>query len=139
MYKIFLGGTCNDTKWREELIPLLTVSYFNPVVDEWTDELKYIEDKKKEISEFNLYVFTPSMTGVFSIAELIQDSNKNPDKTLFMIIPRETLKDGTNIIFEYSILQSLEAVADMAVSNGAKLFTSLESIASFINNHTNET
>lgn len=34
--KVFLGGTCNGSKWREELIPLLQVGYFNPVVDEWT-------------------------------------------------------------------------------------------------------
>lgn len=36
--KVFLGGTCNNSKWRDELIPNLTVDYFNPVVDDWTPE-----------------------------------------------------------------------------------------------------
>ena len=41
MKKVFLGGTCNESTWRNELIPLLEnagVEYFNPVVDNWTPE-----------------------------------------------------------------------------------------------------
>lgn len=30
--KVFLGGTCNGSIWREKLIPLLKIDYFNPVV-----------------------------------------------------------------------------------------------------------
>ena len=29
MKKVFLGGTCNGSTWREELIPMLKVPYFN--------------------------------------------------------------------------------------------------------------
>ena len=36
--RIFLGGTCNGTTWRDELIKGLTVDYFNPVVEDWTEE-----------------------------------------------------------------------------------------------------
>lgn len=37
--KVFLGGTCANTTWREELIKLIKgISYFNPVVDDWTLE-----------------------------------------------------------------------------------------------------
>ena len=35
---LFLGGTCNGSVWREDLIPLLEyekIPYFNPVVDHW--------------------------------------------------------------------------------------------------------
>lgn len=35
---VFLGGTCNNSTWRDKLIPLLTVDYFNPIVNEWTKE-----------------------------------------------------------------------------------------------------
>jgi hypothetical protein len=31
--KVFLGGTCENTTWRKELIDNLKVDYFNPVVD----------------------------------------------------------------------------------------------------------
>lgn len=33
-----LGGTCNESQWREELIPMLSIDYFNPVVPDWTQE-----------------------------------------------------------------------------------------------------
>ena len=31
--KVFLGGTCNNSTWRDELIPQLKIDYFNPVVE----------------------------------------------------------------------------------------------------------
>ncbi len=34
--EIFLGGTCNNSTWREYIIPRLNIKYFNPVVDNWT-------------------------------------------------------------------------------------------------------
>ena len=33
--KVFLGGTCNESKWRDDLIKLLKIDYFNPVVKDW--------------------------------------------------------------------------------------------------------
>jgi len=32
--KIFLGGTCNESTWRNRIIPMLEIDYFNPVVDD---------------------------------------------------------------------------------------------------------
>ena len=32
--KVFLGGTCNESTWRDELIKKLKIDYFNPVVDD---------------------------------------------------------------------------------------------------------
>ena len=29
MKKVFLGGTCNDSIWRDKLIEMLTIDYFN--------------------------------------------------------------------------------------------------------------
>lgn len=45
--KVFLGGTCNDTTWRDELIKKLKINYFNPVVDDWTKR-RIKESYKKE-------------------------------------------------------------------------------------------
>lgn len=36
--KVFLGGTCNESTWREKLIPMLKIDYFNPVVKDWKSE-----------------------------------------------------------------------------------------------------
>jgi len=37
MKRVFLGGTCNNSKWRDVLIPRLKIDYFNPVVDDWNE------------------------------------------------------------------------------------------------------
>jgi len=72
--KIFLGGTCVGHDYRDEVIPYLVenyVSFFNPVVDDWTEELKVIEDLAKEECNTHMYVITSAMKGVYSIAEII--------------------------------------------------------------------
>ena len=42
--KVFLGGTCASTTWRAELIPQLTVDYFDPVVEDWIPNCIEVED-----------------------------------------------------------------------------------------------
>ena len=46
MNKVFLGGTCAETTWREELIDLIQIDYFNPVVDDWTPDCIEIENQE---------------------------------------------------------------------------------------------
>lgn len=58
--KIFLGGTCNGSQWREALIPLLTIDYFNPVVEDWTLECQEREIRERESADLVLYTITPS-------------------------------------------------------------------------------
>ena len=75
MNRIFLGGTCADTTWRDELIEKLKnydCEWFNPVVKNWTEECQAIEeDEKNNKCNVHLYVITPQMIGVYSIAEII--------------------------------------------------------------------
>ena len=54
--KVFLGGTCNGSKWRKDLINLLKIDYFDPVVDNWTPECQKEENRQRAICDFNLYV-----------------------------------------------------------------------------------
>ena len=83
--KVFLGGTANKTTWREELIPMLEIPYFNPVVEDWTEECIKIEnDEKENKCGVHLYVITPEILGVYSIAEAVQSSNSNNKKTIFV-------------------------------------------------------
>ncbi len=46
--KVLLGGTIADSTWRDKIIPLLDIDYFNPKVDVWTEEarLKEIHERK---------------------------------------------------------------------------------------------
>lgn len=74
-HKFFLGGTCVGRDWRKELIPELRkrkYKFFNPVVPDWTPECKAIEDtEKSEKCDTHLYILTPEMKGVYSVAEVV--------------------------------------------------------------------
>ena len=108
--KIFLGGTCNNSVWRDELMPMLQVKYFNPVVEDWTPECQEEEYKQKEdICRIHFYCITKEMTGVFSIAEVI-DSVHNEEKITYLhVIP-----EG----FDERQLKSLKAVVDLVRRRG---------------------
>jgi hypothetical protein len=127
--KVFLGGTCSDSLWREEIKPLLKIDYFDPVCDgEWTQEAYLRELHERETSDFVMYVVTPKMGGVYSIAEVIDDSNKRPEKTLFCYLP---IDDGD--VFTKAELKSLKAVAKMVMKNGGKVFGNLIEIVDYLN------
>lgn len=126
--KVFLGGTCNDSTWRDELIPMLKIDYFNPVVEDWTEECMAEEIRERETCDLCLYAITPLMMGVYSIAEVVDDSNKRPEKTIFILIHC----DG-NHVFTYTQWKSLKATAKMVEINGGEVFYNLEDAAAYMN------
>lgn len=127
--KVFLGGTCSDSLWREEIKPLLKIDFFDPVCDgEWTQEAYLRELHERETSDFVMYVVTPKMGGVYSIAEVIDDSNKRPEKTLFCYLPTD---DGD--VFTKAELKSLKAVAKLVMKNGGKVFDNLIEMVEYLN------
>lgn len=136
MKKVFLGGTCNESTWRDELIPMLKLEYFNPVVKDWTPECQEEELKQRAECDYVLYVITPRMTGVYSIAEAVDDSNKRPDKTLFCFLE----KDG-DLEFTKGQLKSLGMVKKMIETNNkidnqdGKCFDTLKEIAEYLNSN----
>ncbi len=114
MIRIFLGGTCNGTTWREDLkegaAHLPYIGYFDPIVENWTEANRTIEDVEKRIKcNVHLYVITSEMTGVFSIAEAIASTSAG----ITTIIQVRT--EG----FEEFQLTSLRAFKDLAKSMGA--------------------
>lgn len=128
MKKVFLGGTCNGSEWRSRAIKLLNINYFDPVVDDWTLDAAEEEIRQKEICDYCLYVITPKMKGVYSIAEVVDDSNKRPDKTILCI-----LEEDGECEFNSHTLRSLNAVKRLVKSNNAKVFNSLEEVVSYLN------
>ena len=92
----FLGGTCAETTWRDELMPLLDArgtDYFNPVVDDWTPECQDIEeDEKNNKCNVHLYVITPEMQGVYSVAEIVHSAHlantygTSVDRVIFVVL-----------------------------------------------------
>lgn len=126
----FLGGTCNDSTWRDELIPELKCDYFNPVVADWTKEFQEEEKRQRASCDYCLYVITPEMTGVFSIAEIADDSNKRPGKTIFHFIESRDINpfnppkyaagyiQNGKIHFTESQIKSLKQVGQLVEENG---------------------
>jgi len=127
MLKMFLGGTCNKSQWREELIPLLKIDYYNPVVEEWTEEAYEEELLQRKKCDFCLYVITPEMKDVYSIAEAIDDSNKRPEKTIFCF------GDYGDKEFDEDQFKSLDKVGKMVEANGGRYFARLKDVALYVN------
>ena len=126
--KVFLGGTCNGSGWREEIIPMLKIDYFNPVVLDWTPECQEEEKRQKKICKYQLYVITPKMKGVFSIAEVVDSSNKNPDGTVLCVLG----KDGDDE-FEDFQKKSLDAVMKLVEGNKSFVTKSLSAAVEYLN------
>lgn len=108
--RIFLGGTCAETTWRDELVKDLKVDYFNPVVGDWTPECQKNEIIEKEQKcNIHFYMITSAMKGVFSIAEVV-DSVHNKEKiTILHVNPTG---------FDNAQIKSMEAVVDLVNSRG---------------------
>ena len=133
--KVFLGGTCNNSLWRDELIAMIKMDYFNPIVDDWTEDWQAEEIRQREVCDFTLYVITPLMTGAYAIAEAVDDSNKRPEKTIFAPLPMDSCpgKEGWSRVFSASRFKSLISVARMVERNGGKTCKSLEECAEYLN------
>lgn len=128
--KVFLGGTCNGSHWRNDLIKLLEpdIDYFNPVVPSWSEDARLNEEKEKLICDYNLFVFTPKMSGLYSIAEVSILAVKQPEKTLFCILEQ----DG-NTSLSIMTKQNMEAIKNLLIQHDVICFSSLHEVAEFLN------
>ena len=122
--RVFLGGTCNGSKWRDMLIPLVDeVDFFNPVVKDWNEEAYQNELKERQNCDVVLYCITPEMTGVYSIAEVVDDSNKRPKRTVFC-----WTDEFSSDKFDIAQQKSLDKVGTMVKVNGGVYCTSIEEV-----------
>ncbi len=126
--KVFLGGTCNESQWREHLKPLLAIDYFDPVVPDWNEEAYQRELREREKADVVLYTITPRMAGVYSIAEVVDDSNKRPQRTILCVLDQDGRKRWTE-----GQHRSIRAVERMAMNNGAIVFHALTDVAHYLN------
>lgn len=78
---------------------------------------------KKITCDYILYTITLNFDGLYSIAELVDDSNKRPNKVIFCILKRD--EDGK---FSTWQLKSLKMVENIIKNNGAYVFNSFNLI-----------
>ena len=128
--KVFLGGTCNESKCRETIIPHLQmnhIDYFNPVVDDWTPSCMKREIEERKNCDYVLYTITPKMTGIYSIAEAVDDSNKKSKQTIVCLLAQD---DGKT--FNEFQMKSLLQFMNMCKNNGAFVCYTLDDVVSHI-------
>ena len=74
------------------------------------------------------------MTGVYSIAEAVDDSNKQPENTIFCVMEDDVDNNFNLIKFSNSQLKSLSKVVEMVNNNGgkAKIINSVNDILELV-------
>ena len=135
--KIFLGGTCANSTWREELIQKLDtnkIETFNPVVPNWTPECQKEEDFHRENDDICLYVITPEGEGFYSFVEVTDDSNKRPNKTVLCVLMARNGKSFEGHM-KKCVLKTMKLVAD----NGIYITDNLNDLAQYLNNQQKHT
>ncbi len=126
--KVFLGGTVATSKWRDYIMPKLDIDYYNPVVEEWTEEDYKKELHEREHCDFCLYVISPKLIGWYSLAEVTDDSLKRSDKTIYCYLPKDEEKE-----FSESELVELQRIGELIESHGALWLNSLDEIIDYLN------
>ena len=129
--KVFLGGTCATSTWREELISRLDerIETFNPVVPNWTPECQAEEDMHRETDDICLYVITPEGEGFYSFVEVTDDSNKRPGRTILCV-----LMEANGKKFEGHMAKCVLKTMKVVAKNGVQVFDNLESLSNYLNN-----
>lgn len=115
---IFLGGTCNESSWREKFISywknnksdnIENIRLFNPVAEDLTEECRKREDEIKKNAKLNLFVITKEMTGAYSFVEATECSHNSK---VFLAI-----YDDSNF-FTQSQIKSFNAIGSIIEKNG---------------------
>lgn len=128
----FLGGTCADTNWRDELINLLSdeTLVFNPVVDDWTRESQCIEDLMKEKLPVHVYVFTPQMQGMYAVAEATCSIMQRDKVTVFCALDSDSSDPDKTWTNEQ--VKSWRATELLWLSKGGCMARTLNDVAQII-------
>ena len=128
-----LFGTCNNSTWRDRVIPLLKVEYYNPVVTgrPWTPDDARIEEQVKKLADILLYVITPLQTGFYSIAEMTYSAIKAKDKKVIIVFLNED--DGLSFTVSQS-RSNAEIVTLLKDESNVSFTNSLAEVVELINN-----
>ena len=122
---VFLGGTCANSTWREELIKQLHggVPFFDPQVAEWTEADAAREDACKPVAKYNVFVITGDALGTYSGWEIHEEASKDASKLVFCTVGE--LPDNQ--------VKGINKIKKGLVKMGAIVCESLDEIADILN------
>lgn len=118
--------------WYRRLIiknsPCGAVDTFNPVVDAWNETAQANEDWHKANDDFCLYVLTLEMSGLYSIFEVADSSNKQPERTICCFFKSRNGKE-----FDDQYWRGIKKMKRDLLKNGATVCEDLAEVAAFLN------
>ena len=123
-----LFGTCAESKWRDEIIPLLKCNYFNPVVDDWNEEAQVQEDLMRKTASLIAFTITPELEGFYSFVEMTQLALERPSHVVICFLEKYGDKS-----FNASQIKSIEAISKLMDGYKVPVLDSLEELAKYIN------
>jgi len=141
--KVFLGGSCNPTTWREDIaIPAFTqagVPFYNPQVDDWSPDLVEIEAQEKETAGCLLFVIDRETRAMASIVEAAEYICLGRRVVLCIVDVEEESSIGGEAIGkpELKDLNRMRAyLRDVATRNGVSYTNQVsEAVAEVISSH----
>lgn len=131
--QVFLGGSCDPTTWRrDKAIPLLEAeggTYYNPQVDEWSEDLLAIEAEAKLRSAVLLFVLDSQTRALATLNEIIEFAVRGRQK---VIVVMDFVSPGTEVEGQpltpeeaQDINSARSEVARLARQHGAEVYNSL--------------
>lgn len=129
---VFLGGTVGDTTWRMELIGKLAVDFFNPVVENWTEDDIAREDQAKAAADVALYVITPKQHGYYVIAETVAAVYEAHYKKVVIVF----LDNDAGTSFTEHQISSNAAIKELLLKRpDVEFFENIDDTAAFLNGY----
>ena len=121
----FLGGTCANSTWRQDLIAMLNdnVPYFDPQVADWTPADAERKDACKPVAKLNVFVITGDALGTYSDREIHEEAVKDPSKLIFCTVG--TLPENQ--------VKGIAKIKKGLTRMGATVCESLEEVGAIVN------
>lgn len=123
--KVFLGGTCGDSIWRDELEPQIeNIDYFNPVVEGWDEAAQKEEDRQKALCNTHLYGFTKEQAGAYSFFEVAYSLYQNKNVLLLILDIKDNKQFTTTID---------KIISDLSDDPNVEIFYDIDSLVKHLN------
>lgn len=129
---VFMGGTCAGPKWRERLCGQVSQSFrwFNPVVDEWSEEAKEAELAVRAEADVMLYAITPYQEGCYSFLEMTEDAIRSEKPVVIAFLP--SFEDKAFSEQQWSSIVSAKRLLER---NNATVLLSMEELIDWFNRY----
>lgn len=126
--KVYLSGTVQSAFWNDKFESSPQLSYYIPVSE--SGSVSEMEKNKKEweLCDYCVHLVTPEMKGFQKIVELVDESNKQSEKTLYCF-----LVENNGESFSEHQIKSLNKIGEMVKKNGGEWLKDLDEVKSFLN------